>query len=371
MSDDGKLQLMHVGRKFAPGALAEFLLAPEAHFKWTRMPNFRLTRQEAEALAAHLLASADPWTGPSVPDPDATSLSRGKTLVQSAGCLSCHAAKLDNKFAPVELASRLGKGAPRSEKSCVDGAAPAARFAFNGPEKEALKAFLADANVGLASLGRHAPAEFASRQVKGLQCNGCHGQLEGFPAIDGLGGKLRPEWTSAFIAGQVPYKPRPEKHADGHDWLAARMPAFPARAALLAEGLAAANGVPPRTPAEPPIDRAAAKQGEILVSANGGFACVTCHAVGPAAATQVFESEGVNLAYSSERLLPSFFRRWLRNPMKVDPTTKMPVYFDEEGKSPVTTIYDGDGDKQIEALWHYLRSVGHGRGARPGATASR
>ena len=33
----------------------------------------------------------------------------------------------------------------------------------------------------------------------------------------------------------------------------------------------------------------------------------------------------------------------------------MPVYFDESGKSPLTDIYEGDGAKQIDALWQYIR----------------
>ena len=56
----------------------------------------------------------------------------------------------------------------------------------------------------------------------------------------------------------------------------------------------------------------------------------------------------------AERLLPGYFRRWLRNPLSIDPQTKMPVYFDE-GKSPLTETLDGDAEQQIEALWQYLR----------------
>ena len=72
-------------------------------------------------------------------------------------------------------------------------------------------------------------------------------------------------------------------------------------------------------------------------------------------ATQVFESAGINLAYSGERLLKRFYQRWVRNPLAIDPATKMPVYFDEEGRSPLTEIYDGNGAKQIEAIWQYIR----------------
>ena len=48
------------------------------------------------------------------------------------------------------------------------------------------------------------------------------------PPLTWAGEKLKPEWTAAFLAGQVKYKPRP--------WLRSRMPAFPARAGLLWHG---------------------------------------------------------------------------------------------------------------------------------------
>ena len=169
-----------------------------------------------------------------------------------------------------------------------------------------------------------------------------------------LGGKLKPEWAAKFIGGEIPYKPRAEFHPAGDAWLPARMPAFASRAKLLAEGMAMEQGHPPRTPAEGPIDLEAAKVGQKLVGKDGGFSCVACHGVGPLKAVAVFESEGINLAWSADRLLRPYYFRWLREPQVIDPQTKMPKYFDE-GKSPFTDFYDGDAEKQINAMWQYLR----------------
>ena len=82
---------------------------------------------------------------------------------------------------------------------------------------------------------------------------------------------------------------------------------------------------------------------------------VSCHAIGAALAPEVFESEGVDLATSADRLLPSYYRHWFRNPLGIDPQTKMPMYFDEEGASPLTDVLGGNGDAQSDAVWHYLR----------------
>ncbi len=178
--------------------------------------------------------------------------------------------------------------------------------------------------------------------------------MEGFPPIEILGAKLRPEWAAKFIAGEIPYKPRTERHPHGEPWLEMRMPSFKSRATLLAEGLAARHGYPPHSPSEPPIDMELAKIGQKLVGKEGGFSCISCHGVGNMEAMEVFEGEGINFIYASERLLPQYYLRWLRNPLSIDPQTKMPAYFDE-GKSALTDVLDGDAEKQVNAVWQYLR----------------
>jgi hypothetical protein len=230
-----------------------------------------------------------------------------------------------------------------SEKPAEDSKAP--QFNFSAEEREALQAFAA---TDRSSLSRHVPAEFAERQSRTLNCVECHEKIENIPRFEILGEKLKPEWSAKFIAGEISYKPRP--------WLEAQMPAFPKRAQFLAEGLAMQHGFSPQTPAEPLVNNKAEEVGRDLISVPPhGFSCVTCHAVGKAGTTQVFEAPGINLAYSGERLLPTFFKRWLLSPQLIDPISKMPTYFDEEGKSPLIDVYEGDGKKQIDAIWQYIR----------------
>lgn len=340
-TDPAKISLAHVHEKFPSGKLVEYLIAPEAHFAWTRMPNFKLSQKEAETLATELLAGRLPAEPPA---PDKTLVDTGRTLVQSRGCLNCHMLKLENKFTAPKLGTDWNKG-------CVTGDSKAPQFTFNALEREALQAF---GRTDRTSLTRHVPMEFAERQVRLLNCRGCHGQQEAFPPLDVLGGKLRPEWSAKFIAGEIAYKPRAETHPSGEPWLFARMPAFKSRGQMLGHGMAALHGYPPHTPTPPKVDPEFAKTGQKLIGKEGGFSCVSCHAVGALPATDVFDSEGINLVWSAERLLPQYYRRWVRNPLSIDPQTKMPVYFDEEGRSPLTEILDGDAEKQITAMWHYL-----------------
>ena len=103
-TDPTKISLKHVAVKFRDGKLAEFLSAPEQHFEWIRMPNFKLAPAEAKELAAFLLKHADKAETKPAPS-DKALIERGKQLVQSAGCINCHAATgLENKYAALSLA---------------------------------------------------------------------------------------------------------------------------------------------------------------------------------------------------------------------------------------------------------------------------
>jgi hypothetical protein len=166
------------------------------------------------------------------------------------------------------------------------------------------------------------------------------------PSFEVLGGKLKPEWVESLLSGNLLNKPRP--------WLQARMPAFSARPDYLAKGLAMLHGHSPSTPKEPVVDLDKAGIGRKLVSSNGGFFCFSCHAIGTLKPAQVFDAQGINLAQVGDRLLPEYFRRWMRNPLRVDPQTKMPAYFNQ-GQSALFDILDGSAEQQIEALHHYIR----------------
>lgn len=336
-----KLSFDLVGQKFKPGALSEFLENPGRHYAWIRMPNFRLSAEEADQLAAYLLS---PVKGPPKQSPgDAAQVLKGKELVQTSGCLNCHTGPLPNEFETTPLNAIANWETGCLAESPV-GMAPG--FSLSDDDRAAIRSFAAG---GFESLQRHVDWEFAGRQVNNLNCIGCHGrQIDLVPPLELLGGKIKPEHGAAIIAGKVTEKPRP--------WIKARMPGFDKPAAGIARGLANQHAYPAVTPADGPIDQSMADVGLKLVSPDGGFSCISCHAVGKAGATQVFESAGINFASSHERLQHEYFVQWMLNPLLVDPASKMPVFFDEEGRSPLFEIYDGDGRKQIEALWQYVRN---------------
>ncbi len=343
--DAKKLNLTHVNAKFPPAALLAFLKNPGAHYAWTRMPKFSFKDGEAEQLAGFLSSIAPMVKQPGAPT-DAAVLARGKQLVQTSGCLNCHTLKLDNQFKAKPLAELA---APKTSGCLAEapvGKAP--HYSFTKVEREALQALWVGRGFSeLVSVFRHVPVEFAERQARNLNCTACHGQLDGFTSYEKLGGKIKPEWMAQFIAGDVKYKPR--------HWLAHRMPAFPRYAADFGTGLAMTHGYAPKTPTEPPLDAELAKVGQKLIGVDGGFSCISCHSVGAVKAAQVFESEGINFAYTVERVQRAYYERWLRNPLRIEPQTKMPVYFQEDGASPLPDVLGGDTAKQLAAFWQFFR----------------
>jgi mono/diheme cytochrome c family protein len=367
-----RIPLRHVKAKWKPAALKEFLKAPDRHYAWIEMPSFGLTDQEAARLAAFLLSRKGEEIPPSGRAGDAT---RGAARFQALGCLSCHKAPGANAFQAPALRAIPPAGWSRG---CMagkpDGRSP--DFGFSEAQRQAVLAFAA---TDLSSLSRESPPEFLERQVKALRCQACHkrdrdhdywsdlaGEAKDLlppkkedpefaevqaadpqaPPLTWIGEKLKPEWMAAFLKDPARDRLRPYLGAF-------RMPAWKSRAELLARGLVLSHGCPPASPPDPEPNAELAEVGRKLSGANGGFDCLQCHGIGPKAATKVFEAPGPNFKHSRARLRKDYFDRWVRKPLAVEPGTKMPEFF-RDGRSQLVEVFDGDADRQIEAIWQYL-----------------
>ena len=178
-----------------------------------------------------------------------------------------------------------------------------------------------------------------------------HGPLftASVPQLSWLGEKLQPQWSAKMIAGQLPEKPRP--------YLFGRMPAFPQYAELLAKGLSHWHGFSEKPTSLGNAGGELAATGALFLGEQGGFACTVCHDLGKQPATAPFEAPALNLAWAGERLRLSYFERWLLNPQRVDPETKMPRYSDAQLKTQLKQVLDGDGRKQFDAIRQYLSSI--------------
>ncbi len=384
--DPKRVPLRFVGSKWQPAALVRFLLNPSQHYAWIKMPNFHFTQAEAEQVAAYVasppvvdLGVALAAQGRPAADPE-----RGRALFASTGCASCHAVTpagsppAPDRTRAVALAAIPPEGWQRG--CVVPGESPDRKAPAFALAPEAAEAVRALAHLGLDSLTRDAAPEFAERQVRAAQCNACH-KRDGYddvwtdhkvevdplladapteekdpdglpypadqsrPSLTWTGEKLRGDWAETFIAGRLDYKPRP--------YLRARMPAFATRAHGLAAGLALSHGYPVLEPSEPAADPSQIPVAKQLVG-NTGLNCVSCHNVGKVAAVGVFEAPGINFMHVRERIRFDYYDRWVRAPIRVEPETKMPTYFNGDA-SVLPTILDGKTEPQILALWNYIR----------------
>jgi len=377
-----RIPLRFVGTKWKPAALRAFLRQPDKHYPWIRMPNFHLSEEEISRLAAFLLAveKKDLSLG-SAAKPDSA---RGRHLLETTGCLNCHALTPGQKKAAPHGAASLERLAKEKRGSgCLDLHPSADRkaplFALTAEQRNTLADFL---SRGWSSLTRDSAVEFAERQIRQLRCDACHkrdGQDDRWtqlkeeadallvenpgddsdkdpngqpypaeqvrPSLTWTGEKLRPEWLTTFVAGEVRYKPRP--------FLRARMPSFSPQAARLARGLALEHGYPPISSSLPSPDLKRAEIGRQLASKKA-WNCAGCHNIGKSVAESAFEAPGVNFMHVKDRLNRDYFERWLWSPLRVEPGTKMPSAYQPGKPSAIDNVLDGDAGKQIDALWQYL-----------------
>jgi hypothetical protein len=91
--------------------------------------------------------------------------------------------------------------------------------------------------------------------------------------------------------------------------------------------------------------------GHQLLGTEGGVNCVTCHNW---ADKQSAGIPGPDLSDLDRRLRASWFREYLLNPAGYRPGTLMPPLW-PQGQSMVPDILEGDTERQIAAIWTYIK----------------
>ncbi|MFM1873128.1 MAG: hypothetical protein RL398_2550, partial [Planctomycetota bacterium] len=360
-----RIDLSHVPLKWHASGLIAYLQDPARNHPHIRMPNFKLTPADAAALAAFLLGGAPEALPPSKGD-----VEKGRRLVQQRDCTSCHALEVPAK--EERSAKRLGHldaaaGCLADDRSKA-GAAP--DFGFDDAAREALRVFLPQAEEAPF---RRAPLDFVARHRSAERCTSCHGLdgkpsvwaswvaeaskvaplpqeqdpvAQGVPALTWVGEKLQPSWLKAFVIGEEK-SPRP--------WLHARMPAFAVHGETIVQGLVREHGYAQDEPKQA-SDAQLAIHGERLLGVGTGFGCTACHGLGDKPPVQAFERQGVELLTARRRLRHEYFTRWLADPPRIDPDSRMPKYADDKGKTAFADVLGGDAKEQFEAIWQFLGS---------------
>ena len=376
-------QALRLQNKWQPPALAAYLLDPNRFDPWSRMPRTELEAGEAASLAAYLLAvTAENGEAPPVRRDPPGDPERGRRLAEELRCRSCHS--LPGGDPPPVAAPVNGLAGRASTWSAGrDTSTNHPRYDLDSAQIAAIERFLAD---DVTSLSRAVPAEYAERRIRSGGCLACHGrdgtppawsppsgstlpssaednEQDDFatstddetgpdllpPDLTWAGEKLRSDWLTDFLSGRTADRPRPH--------LRVRMPAFAAHADLLAAGLHHQHGLPASPADVLAIDPELAAIGRDLVRGDR-LGCHSCHALGDDSALGGEGSEEtINFDLVRRRLRRGYFDRFLRDPQRILPGSKMPQFVDEDGYTALYDIFDGEAERQFEAIWHFLGTL--------------
>jgi hypothetical protein len=164
------------------------------------------------------------------------------------------------------------------------------------------------------------------------------------PPLTGVGDKLQAKYIAQAISGGA--KDRP--------YMQTRMPGFGDKISESMRDLFVQLDTQPASRDAKTID-AASHSDSIMASGRKlvggeGLACIKCHTFGNKATPGI---QAIDMRRMPERLNADWFHRYMLEPTKYRPGTRMPLSF-PDGKSTLTTVFDGDAHQQIDAMWAYL-----------------
>jgi cytochrome c1 len=344
-------------------ALAQFLHDPLAHRPAGRMPNMRLTEQEAADIAAYLHSGRIPEkaTERAALKIARQGVEKGRALFTQMNCVACHQPGL---AAPVATVKTKPIKALLPNQGCLAGKQNTGtpRFDLNDFQKRALR-------LAIASIQKHdAPVLTAIQkvdwQMSRLNCYACHdrdgkggpedpraqyfgsndgsaeslGELAHLPPnLDHVGRKLTRGWLQKVLYGNG---------GSVRPYMDTRMPNFgQAQTGMLVDLLPVTD----KRETAVKIDVSGlekhhrAELGRTLMGAKG-LACIACHglkerkSLGPPV---------IRLTHTVERLQPEYFKELLLNPQATQTGTMMPPMFIGRKKA----------DQEIESIWTYLKEI--------------
>ncbi|HWE25300.1 MAG TPA: c-type cytochrome [Myxococcales bacterium] len=419
--------LWNIADKAKPEWIYSWVKNPKAMWPQTKMPDLRLTDQEAANVTAFLvtLRSDQKYVDPPEYAPGqekqlAQLAEQGKALINKYGCFGCHDIKGFENAQKIgtELTEHGRKDPnlldfgdvryftedPRDRETYpnwvweklhvprvfgyerVETRMP--QFDFSDDEALSILVFLRG-QTGDRPDKKFLASQDQQRQsvARGEQlvfwngCRNCHvvegrggairdmfnddNQTFAPPIITGEGWRTQPEWLYAFLKGPIPLRP----------WLDVRMPTFhfsDADATGVVQYFSAASNKPfPYITAEAPgLPPAQAKEATALMAE---LKCLSCHVVGKLAPNQDPASAAPNFQLAKHRLRPDWIIAWLQNPNALQEGTRMPSFWDFSDPAHPTTnsqTFKGDARTQIEALRDLLMHLGEpGYAAPPPRTA--
>ncbi|WP_437192115.1 family 16 glycoside hydrolase [Planctomicrobium sp. SH527] len=311
--------------------------------------------------------------------PDADLIAKGQKAFTTLGCANCHQVKqgekaLASSYSAKPLSAlRLSGGCLEAGSTPVSAGVP--RFELTSHQVAHLKLAL----EGLQSSIKRTPQQKIHQTLTSMNCLACHdrqgiggpesvrnelfistqpemgdeGRLP--PTLNGIGDKLQDQWLKTVL----------DKGARTRPYMLTRMPAFGgANTGHLLKPLIDADrrtGEQLATFSEPEIR--VKSTGRHLVG-NGGLGCIKCHTFGDKKSSGI---QAISMTEMTSRLREDWFLRYVYDPQKYRPGTRMPTGF-PNGEAVVKDVYHGSNQQQISAIWKYL-SDGNKAGLPDGLVA--
>jgi mono/diheme cytochrome c family protein/predicted nucleic acid-binding Zn-ribbon protein len=393
--------LKDVAAKVGPQWAYNWIKNPRGFSPDTRMPSLRLSDEETLGITSYLMTlgtKSAPLAGIEEKLADPNNIKRGEVLVRKWGCFGCHEIK------GMEKESRIGAelttfGSKSLEElffgnrtdiketwddwtynklktpriyatDRIEQLMP--QFDLTDEDIKALRVLLAGFRE--RKVAKRYQADQGDRVVQVVEgrrlmhqynCIGCH-EIEkrgGFvrkyygesptaapPPLNGEGEKLQSNWFFSFI--KAPFALRP--------WLQIRMPTFglsdPDANQLVSyfNGLSKVD-IPYAYIDDKKVPPEHLDAARVLISKDY-FNCFSCHQRGAQKPEGPSEGWAPDLTLARQRLNPNWILKWLQDPQKVQPGTKMPSFY----PGGPDNVLGGKDDKQIEALRDYLMSIGKG-----------
>ncbi|HSB61884.1 MAG TPA: cytochrome c, partial [Vicinamibacteria bacterium] len=173
----------------------------------------------------------------------------------------------------------------------------------------------------------------------------------------GEGARVQTPWLHDFLKD-------PSSHV--RPWLQVRMPTFgftEEEANAITRYFAAQDRVPYPYEPQPVVQASAVAVGRSLFDK---WQCVKCHVVAGRLPNQEPANMAPDLAKVPERLRADWLAKWLADPGRIVPGTRMPANFPSDPtENAFPEILGGEQDRQIEAVRAYLLTLGStGTGGR-------
>jgi cytochrome c oxidase cbb3-type subunit 2 len=336
-----------------PPTTADVLRTIERGIPGTAMPAFAfLPEADRRRIAAHVLRLADLLDEPEptpLPDPGpppattAETIATGKELYTDAGCVSCHGPlgkgdgtqeMKDSSGRPIKArdfttGAFAGGGAPidlyyRFTTGMDGSPMPGFGDSLDVPQRWALVAYVESLRTQPVETPPPADPTEAGRAVAAkYSCGGCHTLDDGTggevgPAFRLAGQKLDPTWVRAFLRG-------PRAYGKIYPWRAWRMPELKltdTEIDAMARYLAVTGGRPDAPIAVP--DVASFPAAKVEAGKNTFvLVCAQCHSLGKVVETPLASQQGPDLIRVAGRVDYEWAKRWITDPRKLDPKTKM------------------------------------------------